>query len=109
MPIFSHWKFTTKNSKPRASRLDSAPKYTEDINDFKNIKLKLSDDKEFQFIDGVWMNLKKNQHENVDDVGKLIKKNQKLEEENAMMNVKMDIMLDLLSECVSEKEAAGKK
>lgn len=109
MPIFPHRKFTPKLPKQRELRLNSVPKLSEDIDDFRNIKLKLSGEKEFQFVDGIWISLKRNQNEAVDDVTRMARANKKLEDENAMLNVKMDIMLDLLTECVTEKDAILRK
>jgi len=108
MPIFTK-KFTQKAPKARDGRDSSVPKLTEELDDFKNIKLKLSDDKELRFVDGTWMSLKKGTTDNIDDVVKLQKQKQKLEDENSMYAVKMDIMLDLLSECVSEVDLMSKK
>lgn len=108
MPIFVK-KFSPKPPRVRDSRLSSVAKLVEEVNDFKNIKLKLHDDKELRFVDGVWMNLKKSHLENIDDVSKLHKVKQKLEEENSMYQIKMDILLDLLSECISERETSNKK
>jgi hypothetical protein len=69
----------------------------------------LNDDKEFQFVDGMWVYLKKGQHENIDDINKIVKKSQKLEEENTAVNMKMDIMLDLLAELMTENETLKAK
>lgn len=109
MPIFPQRKFTFKHPKQRELRLNSVPKYNEDIDDFKNIKIKLSNEKELQFVDGEWISIKTNQQDGFDDVAKLVRENKKLENENSTLNVKMDIMLDLLTECISEKEAIAKK
>lgn len=109
MPIFPQRKFTFKHPKQRELRLNSVPKYNEDIDDFKNIKIKLNNEKELQFVDGIWISVKKNQQQYEDDVAKLVKDNKRLENENTALNVKMDIMLDLLTECISEKEAIMKK
>ena len=109
MPIFPQRKFTFKHPKQRELRLNSVPKYNEDIDDFKNIKIKLSNERELQFVDGEWISIKKSQQEGFDDVGRLVRENKRLENENSTLNVKMDIMLDLLTECISEKEAIAKK
>jgi len=109
MPIFPQRKFTFKHPKQRELRLNSVPKYNEDIDDFKNIKIKLSNEKELQFVDGEWISIKKSQQEGFDDVARLVRENKRLENENSTLNVKMDIMLDLLTECISEKEAITKK
>lgn len=109
MPIFPQRKFTPKLPKQRDLRLNSVPKYPEEIDDYRHIKLKLSGERELQFVDGVWISLKPSQNDTVDDIAKLVREKKKLENENTMLNVKMDIMLDLLTECVSEKEAILRK
>ena len=109
MPIFPQRKFTFKHPKQRELRLNSVPKYNEDIDDFKDIKIKLSNERELQFVDGEWINVKKSQQEGFDDVARLVRENKKLQNENSNLNVKMDIMLDLLTECICEKEAIAKK
>ncbi|KAG5674309.1 hypothetical protein PVAND_004287 [Polypedilum vanderplanki] len=109
MPIFPHRKFTPKLPKQRELRLNSVPKFTEDIDDFRNIKLKLNAEKEFQFADGVWISLKRNQAETFDDITRIVTANKKLKDENSMFNVKIDIMLDLLTECEAEKDAILRK
>ena len=60
-------------------------------------------------MDGEWINIKKSQQEGFDDVARLVRENKRLENENSTLNIKMDIMLDLLTECISEKEAITKK
>lgn len=104
MPIFA--KKHGKPLQPREGRLVTVPKLTEDVDDFKNIVLKLDDDKALKFVNGVWMNLKRNQSaESIDDTVKLQKSNQKLEEEKNMLTAKVDILLDLLSESLAEKDS----
>lgn len=99
MPIFrKNFVKKPQKSTARESRL------VEEVDDFKNIALKLSDKNTLKFVNGVWMVLKKNQAENVDDAIELVRTNQKLEEENTMLTAKIDIMLDLLSETLVEKE-----
>lgn len=98
MPIFRK-----KVQKTRESRL------VEDVEDFKNITLRVSETKVLKFVSGSWIALKKNQAmESVDDasdttVSSLIRDNRKLDEENRMLLTKVDILLDLLSETVAEK------
>lgn len=109
MPIFPHRsKFTLKPSKPREGRLDGVEKFSgdEDVNDFKNIKLKLNVDNELHFIDGSWINLNKKQTSNIDDVAKVLKENHKLEHEKKVLELKMKIMLNLLT---SERGEGGKE
>lgn len=104
MPIFVK-KFTKHPIKAREGRLNSVPKLVEEVDDFKrNITFKLDEDKKLKFVDGVWMNLRSNNSaENEDDVAKVHKTNQKLEGENRMLNAKMDILMDLLSEALAER------
>ena len=103
MPIFKK-NFGKKSAKVRESRL------VENIDDFKNITLKLSDKNTLKFVDGVWLVLKKNQlNDNMDDAAELLKSNQQLREENSMTMAKMDILLDLLSETLSGTEMVEKK
>lgn len=109
MPIFPQRKFALKHPKQRESRLNSVPKYNEDMDDFKNIKIKLSNEREIQFVDGTWISVNKSQREGTDDVEKLVRENKALESENSALTVKMDIMLDLLTECILEKEAIMRK
>lgn len=99
MPIFRK-NFVKKPLKSTAREF----RLVEEVDDFKNIALKLSDKNTLKFVNGVWMVLRKNQAENVDDAIELVRTNQKLEEENTMLTAKMDIMLDLLSETLVEKE-----
>lgn len=108
MPIFV--KKHSKPLQPREGRLITVPKLAEEVDDFKNIVLKLDDDKALKFVNGVWMNLKKNQSaESIDDAVKLQKNNQRLEEEKNMLHAKVDILLDLLSESLAEKDSNSKK
>lgn len=101
MPIFAHRsKFSSKPPKAREGRLSTVPKFTEneDINDFKNIKLKVdSDGSELHFIDGNWINLNKKQSTNIDAVTKVLKENHKLEQDKRVLEMKMKIMLNLLT------------
>lgn len=92
MPIFKK-NFSKKSSKARESRL------IEDIEDFKNITIKLSDKSTLKFADGVWLVLKKNQTS--DNMEELLKSKQKLKEQNNMLTAKIDILLDLLSETLN--------
>lgn len=107
MPIFSHRsKFALKPSRAREGRLNSVSKYNadEDINDFKNIKLKLDADNELHFMDGNWVNVNKKQSTNVDAVTKVLKENHKLEQEKRVLEMKMKIMLNLLTSERNEGE-----
>lgn len=107
MPIFTK-KFSKKSpSKPR-NRLNSVPKIAEDIDDFKNISIKLDDEKVLKFVDGFWISSKKSSLADDDGILKLVQHNKKLEEEKTMLNAKLEICLDLLTETVAEKEAIEK-
>lgn len=108
MPIFpQRSKFTLKpSSKAREGRMSGVPKYTanEEINDFKNIKLKLESENELHFIDGNWINLNLKQSSNIDAIAKMVKENQKLEHDKRLLEMKMKIMLNLLTSERSEGE-----
>jgi Chibby family len=108
MPIFPHRsKFALKkSSKAREGRLSGVSKYTanEEISDFKNIKLKLDSENELHFIDGNWINLNHKQSSNVDAIAKMVKENQKLEHDKRLLEMKMKIMLNLLTSERSEGE-----
>lgn len=114
MPIFTK-KFAPKCAPPRTGRLNiGCPKIDENLVDFKEIKLDLNG-KELKFIDGVWLQNNKTNNQvngsnnmnsnNLDDVVKLRKKLQSLEQENNLYQIKYDIFLDLLTENMSELNA----
>lgn len=108
MPIFVK-KFGKKCSpKPRESRLNSVPKLSEEVDAFKNITIKFDDEKVLKFVSGIWMtgSKKSSEEENDDDAMlKLVTQNKKLQEETMMLNAKLEICLDLLSEAIAEKES----
>jgi hypothetical protein len=108
MPLFTKSFNKRKTARPR-SRLGLAPKSDEDIDDFKNVKIKFDDEKFVKFVEGVWMTSKKSSSADDEEVLKLMKQNRKLEEEKNMLNAKLEICLDLLTETVAEKEAIEKK
>lgn len=100
MPIFpQRSKFSLKPLKAREGRLTTAPKFKEeeDVEDFKNIKLKLDTENELHFIDGNWIKLSKKQSTNIDAVSKVLKENHKLEQDKRVLEMKMKIMLNLLT------------
>lgn len=86
--------------------MDGVEKFNvdEELSDFKNIKLKLNVDNELHFIDGSWINLNKKQTSNIDEVAKVLKENHKLEHEKRVLELKMKIMLNLLTSERGEKE-----
>lgn len=107
MPIFpQRSKFALKpSSKAREGRLNGVPKYSsEETSDFKNIKLKLDSENELHFIDGNWINLNHKQSSNIDAIAKMVKENQKLEHDKRLLEMKMKIMLNLLTSERSEGE-----
>ncbi|CAD7085161.1 unnamed protein product [Hermetia illucens] len=71
----------------------------EDINDYKNIWLNL-ENKQLRFIDGDWIEVSKKgeQASSDDNLAKLTKSVKSLENENKLNEVKLDILLDLLTE-----------
>jgi uncharacterized protein YlxW (UPF0749 family) len=108
MPLFTKSFSKRKPTKPR-NRLSSAPKLDESIDDFRNVKIKFDDEKFVKFVEGVWMSSKKSPAVDDEEVLKLVKHNKKLEEEKNMLNAKLEICLDLLTETVAEKEAIEKR
>ena len=98
MPIFTK-KFAPKVSPPRTNRLDiGCPQIQEDLDEYKNISLNLVD-KQICFIDGVWMtSTTKGNAGGFDDMMKMKRKMKTLEQENNLLQVKMDVLLDLLTE-----------
>lgn len=109
MPIFVK-KFGKKClPKPRESRLSSVPKLAEEVDAFRKISIKFDDEKVLKFVNGVWISSKKsNSGENDDEVLKLVTQSKILEEEKMMLNAKLEICLDLLSETIAEKELMHK-
>lgn len=98
MSIFKK-KFNKNYTKIREARI------VEDVDDFKNISMRLTDEKSLKFVNGVWLVLKKSQTTgNVDDAAELLQENQNLQEKNSMMNAKLDILLDLMAETLTEKD-----
>lgn len=59
--------------------------------------------KVLKFVHGIWIGSKSG-HED-DGMLKLLTLNKKLEEEKMMLNVKLEICMDLLSETIVEKES----
>lgn len=114
MPIF-HKKSNFKPSPSRTGRLSEAlcPRLIDLNADPNNIRLEISEGKsEIRFVDGMWLqqsvggsNLRTSELQ-VDDLLKLKAKMDKLEQENNLLQVKVDILVDMLSEnvCKSEEE-----
>ncbi|XP_055595177.1 protein chibby homolog 1-like [Uranotaenia lowii] len=113
MPIFTK-KFAPKVALPRTQRLNvGIPAHQEDLDDFRNIRLNLLD-KQLCFVDGVWMSSVKAtggasgtssgtlSTTAIDDLMKMKRRVKVLEQENNLYQVKMDVLLDLLTENVIE-------
>ncbi|EDO64842.1 AGAP012739-PA, partial [Anopheles gambiae str. PEST] len=111
MPIFQK-KFAPKVAPPRTQRLNiGCPPPAEDLDDFRTITLNLVD-KQLCFIDGVWLNgLKPGPGGSVasgsgvnvtDDLLRMKRRMKALEQENNMLQVKLDVLVDLLTENVIE-------
>lgn len=94
MPIFKK-----KSSKKRSVE----SQITEDLDDFKNISLNLCDKKNLKFVNGVWIVLNNQSTESGDSTSELVKTNQSLERENFMLNAKMEILVDMLSETLAKE------
>ncbi|XP_055616022.1 protein chibby homolog 1 [Toxorhynchites rutilus septentrionalis] len=118
MPIFAK-KFAPKVAPPRAQRLNiGCPAHQEDLDDFKNIRLNLLD-KQLCFVDGVWMSAIKGSttataggsaggaltSTAIDDLLRMKRRIKSLEQENNLYQVKLDVLLDLLTENVIELNA----
>ncbi|XP_058116863.1 protein chibby homolog 1 [Anopheles ziemanni] len=118
MPIFQK-KFALKIAPPRTHRLNiGCPPQQEDLDDFRSITLNLVD-KQLCFIDGVWMNGLKptaggsaaasssgaTAH-SMDDLLRMKRRVKTLEQENNMLQVKLDVLVDLLTENVIELNEA---
>uniref|UniRef100_A0A182Y5F9 Uncharacterized protein n=1 Tax=Anopheles stephensi TaxID=30069 RepID=A0A182Y5F9_ANOST len=118
MPIFQK-KFAPKVAPPRTQRLNiGCPPAAEDLDDFRTITLNLVD-KQLCFIDGVWLNgLRAGQGGSTptgtaagapgagvnltDDLLRMKRRLKTVEQENNMLQVKLDVLVDLLTENVIE-------
>lgn len=98
MPIFSK-KFDIKTIPPRAKRHSSGPQVQEKLSDVQTLQINLNR-KKLKFIDGLWF--VSHQCGDMDDISIIKNKIQKLEEENNLKQVKVDILLDMLSENLAE-------
>lgn len=99
MPIFSK-KFDIKNIPQRGKRDSSCVQIQEKLDDFQVIQMKLTNKKKLKFIDGTWIVTQ--QPTDADDVTMMRKRLQKLEEENNLNQIKVDILLDMLTENLTE-------
>ncbi|XP_065074696.1 protein chibby homolog 1 [Ochlerotatus camptorhynchus] len=116
MPIFTK-KFAPKVAPPRTARLNiGCPPQQEELDDFKNIRLNLLD-KQLCFVDGVWMSgmalaaasggsgTAPASTAAIDDLLRMKRRIKSLEQENNLYQVKLDVLLDLLTENVIELSA----
>lgn len=99
MPIFSK-KFDPKSIPQRGKRDASCTQIHEKLDDFNVIKLNLTNKKELKFVDGKW--ILNHQQANTVDVTVMRKRLQKLEEENNLNRIKVEILLDMLTENLAE-------
>lgn len=104
MPIFLK-KSSPKGSAPRTGRLPESvfPRIKDDIDDVRNISLHINEKKQLRFVDGIWIQNQgsgqsKTVDVNVDDFFNLKSKLDGLEQENNLLQVKVDILIDLLTE-----------
>lgn len=107
MPIFLK---KLKPSAPRKPRLciDDLPITEELVNGFRdNIKIEFSGSKELHFVDGNWVCLQNSSKS--DECVDLLKAQTKdlatLKAQNSLYQIKMDIMIDLLSEKMAELDS----
>ncbi|EAT34705.1 AAEL013081-PA [Aedes aegypti] len=117
MPIFTK-KFAPKVAPPRTARLNiGCPPQQEDLDEFRNIRLNLLD-KQLCFVDGVWMSAAApgggssgmtaalpSNASTIDDLLRMKRRLKTLEQENNLYQVKLDVLLDLLTENVIELSA----
>lgn len=100
MPIFSK-KFDIKNIPQRSKRDGNCSHVQEKLDDFQTIQLNLMNKKKLKFADGKWI-VSQIHGADADDVIVLRKKLQKLEEENNLNQIKVDVLLDMLTENLNE-------
>ncbi|XP_059611641.1 protein chibby homolog 1 [Phlebotomus argentipes] len=100
MPIFSK-KFSYKSAPPRNKRVleSDCPRIHEKLEEFRNIHLQLSDDGGYTFANGCWSSTSKNAKASASNNNQQLKeKITKLSEENNLLQLKVDILVDLLTE-----------
>ncbi|XP_050086826.1 protein chibby homolog 1 [Anopheles aquasalis] len=127
MPIFQK-KFAPKLIPPRTRRLNigcPAPSPADDVDDFRSITLNLVD-RQLCFIDGVWMNGLQTRPSDAgpvpgpgagssvsggsaataaavtDDMMRMRRRLKTVEQENNLLQVKLDVLVDLLTENMIE-------
>lgn len=101
MPIFSK-KFEIKTIPLRGKRLsENCPVIQEKMDDYKVIGLSLNK-KTMKFIDGNWICTN---NSDVDEVVTMKRRIKKLEEANHLHAVKIEVLLDMLTENLAEMNA----
>lgn len=107
MPIFLK---KLKLSAPRKPRLDF-PRTEENVSEFRdNIRIELDGAKELHFVEGNWVCLQNSSKS--DECVDLLKSQSKdlsaLKTQNSLYQIKLDIMVDLLSEKMAELDSISK-
>ncbi|XP_013408598.1 protein chibby homolog 1-like [Lingula anatina] len=106
MPLFGN-KFSPKKTSPRKSTslsnltLDQTEKPVEFGLDYGPIKVKLGHN-EVAFEDGQWISANGGSGVSNKEFIKMKKQNQQLTEENNLLKIKLEILLDMLSETTAE-------
>lgn len=99
MPIFSK-KFYVKAIPVRTKRQNNFPQMQEKLDEYQSIQITLNNKKKLKFIDGTWM---LTQHTaDTDDITVMKRRIQKVEEENNLNQIKVDVLLDMLTENLAE-------
>lgn len=99
MPIFSK-KFDIKSVPQRNKRDGNSSHIQEKLDDFQVIQLNLNNKKKLKFVDGTW--IVAHQAADTDDITLMRKRLHKLEEENNLNQIKVDVLLDMLTENMTE-------
>lgn len=73
----------------------------EKLDEYKTIGLNLPGQWQLKFVDGEWLMTQASGNV-VDDIGALRRKVHKLEEENNLNLIKVDVLLDMLTENMAE-------
>ncbi|XP_055902921.1 protein chibby homolog 1 [Eupeodes corollae] len=99
MPLFNK-KYESKPTPVRTGRCNiGCPPVAEDLDEYKNISLTLGN-KELKFLDGIWIH--SNKKGDIDDLTEMNRKIKRLEGENNLNKVKVEILMDLLTQNVLE-------
>lgn len=99
MPIFSR-KFDIKSVPARSKRQINCSSIEENFDDYRSIQLNLGKNK-LKFINGAWI-IGHGHAVNSADVGDMKREMQRLEEANNLNHIKIDVLLDMLTENLAE-------